>query len=953
MKKFKTIIIAFFILTSVLLSAAFFGGCDFVQYVKTEETNVVSDEVKKLREDYVNKLYLATAEIKFRDKEQKLYEYALQDAVNELNECNLESELKSVFDKHLTAIGEIKTDGEYSYEEETAAINAYRTAVLNQADESYDRDKYHTSQITYLNFVFSNFSANLFDSSDKEEMNVLLQNFYFDIYKEDEILSLINYADIEKYDNSLNEILTKTLNSCIEDIRICGLQENIAEIQEVYEFEVYRCDTINKINNYINLNLYREEQAKGIEDIKKQQLSLVKNATTDTECDNLFREYQIAVYNIPTDEMLYGEELNALKEELKSTLENTYNISLYRANDGITVKELLASFRDTLELITKKEDALSQYFITKNRIDEVKTDSRLSLEEREALIEESYDKIKKDIIDYVAEEKQDEYFLQAESVYESMKDRLSIHGIREEYLSFARGIGVIRAFAESVEFYNEDKFYRSNEQTQVDAIKQEYLSKFTENLSVAEAENLFSEAKGKIDKVKTNDDYWNESVESFRTKLHELYGDAILEEPRSLTSANDYTELANIIDYYAFYQLSGTEFVCDTFRVKLNFAHGDATYVRNEVYWHCELLKSAVDIQAEFDYNSDYIIFSLTAYDFATESNRDTTEEKIKAHNITDFSSDKSNFSKREDDFEGFPFNDYDRQVKVYNSQQLWYALEHKYKPVCEVGSVAESILNEAKQILRSIIMEGMSYEEKIYKIYSWIGENIQFDNQQTNYNYSSDPENYPNERISSLRSHFIEGGIFDKLTVCIGFSKTYLMLLCMEGIDAKLNIARMPYMKGLNTINSMAWSFHTYVYIKINNKWYYSDSEKSDDRANGTYSLNYIMLPKSNASVFDEHMNKDLTGGADLDYYKHFEVLKCKTYVSNKDELQNVLNTIKNNNFKTPFSVFAGYNKCYNDIIEYCDNESNLTFNIINNNSFELIIQLQDKIIDSRKLYV
>ena len=64
---------------------------------------------------------------------------------------------------------------------------------------------------------------------------------------------------------------------------------------------------------------------------------------------------------------------------------------------------------------------------------------------------------------------------------------------------------------------------------------------------------------------------------------------------------------ARIIDYYAFYQLDGESFERDVFRVKLDFAHNFADYIIKDVYWCCELVRSAVGISGEFDRVMDQI----------------------------------------------------------------------------------------------------------------------------------------------------------------------------------------------------------------------------------------------------------------------------------------------------------------------------------------------------------
>lgn len=886
MKKFKVISTIIFLILSLSFVACFCAGCDFIQYVeKSDNSQIISDEVKLLQENYVDKLYAVTSEIKYRENEQKIFDYALQDAVNELYECRSETQLKQVYEKHLTAIGKIKTDDEYSAEEEANAISAYRVAVLGNAEKSYDKQKYSQEQITYFDTVFSTFSGELFETNDREEMNELLQKFYFDVHKEDEILSLINYADISVYEESQKKLLTDKLNKCKVDIRSCIDEECIDGIKDVYKFEVYKRDTVKKLNEYVDLALYRDGQAAQIKLILKEQLNLAEEAETKVEEDNIFREYQIVVYNIPTDEMLYTEELEELKDELNASLGNTYKLSFYREDEGLTVQAELESFQELLETIKKKEDVLSQYLLVKSRLDSVKTAKELDEEDRVNLIEELYVQIQGEIDKNISDADRDTYLAKSELVYSAMYDRVSLDGVRQEYQLFVKEIsgatiGYLRN--ELIEF-NSTIFYRENEQNQVEALKEEYLAKFADDIEIDDAKALLQEAKDAIGVIKTNDDLWNDSVEEFRADLKSLYGDAILEEPRSLTEANDYSELAKIIDYYAFYQLSGTEFVCDTFRVKLNFAHNDAWTELFNVYWYCELIRTAAGMETVFECG-DYFVVKLIPYNFASVSNIKSSVKRFES--AVEFDSDKSKLTARSADFDDFAYYKYSRTINVWNSQQLWYALEHEYVPICKPDSSAEQVMNRAKEILREIIKEGMSDEEKIFQIYTWFGKTGQYD-----WKYQ---QNGQDEELScQLRSYHIEGALFDSFSVCYGFAKTFLLLSRLEGLDVYYVFG--PNSRGIDYNVSV----HGHNYIKLNGNWYVCDPVRSflvsPNFSMPTYE--FFMLPaiKYRVNFFETtiYVHKDIDELIKSEAYLDWS--KCQSLkIKNISAYINDLNDIK-----------------------------------------------------------
>ena len=913
MKKLKVITTVFIIIFSVSLVTCFCFGCDFVKYVEKSENQVISDEVKLLQEEYVDRLYTITSEIKYRENEQKLYEYAVQDAVNELYECRSEAELKQVYEKHLLNIGKIKTDEEYTTEEEVAALSAYRVAVLGQAEESYDKKKYTEEQVTYFDSVLAAFSGEIFETVDREKINELLQKFYFDIHKEDEILSLINFADISVYEDSQQKILRDMLDKCIEDIRSFDKQENIDEAKKVYVFEVYKRNTVKKLNEYVDLRLYRNEQVAEIKKILTEHLKLAEETETNVEADNVFREYQIAVYSIPTDEMLYSDELADLKAELNNSLTGTYKLSFYRENEGQTIQKLLTSFQELLKTLKKKEDVLSQYVILKNKLDSVKTAKDLDEEDRLKLIEELYVDLQNRIEKNIDGLDKDDFLLKAEKAYSDMQDRISLDGVRAVHRVLANEISAkfgaaLDILREELSDYKDTVYYREKEQNEVNSIKEEFLPKFIDELSIDEAKALLLTAKAAIDEIKTNDDLWNDSVTKFRTDLKSLYGEAILEEPKSLTEANDYYELADIVDYYAFYQLSGTEFVCDTFRVKLNFDHNDAWTELVNVYWYCELIRTAVGITSYFENNSDFIVFQLIPYNFASVSNERPALNRLKS--AVEFDSDKSQMTVRSAAFDDFAYYKYERTITVWNSQQLWYALEHEYVPLCVSGSPAELVMNRAKEILREIIMEGMSDEEKIFQIYIWIGNNIQFDSSYKS-SFNSSPF-FPDEKFSLLNSSHIEGALLDKLSVCYSCAKTNLLLLRLEGIKSFYVFGS----TNMQTIDYAIDSGHAYNYVYLNNNWYIQDVERSFGMSPFSgYGLiyGYLLVPAINNYLNFSGRNSKVNSFlwefiesnafTDLKIYKKLEVDNINVFLD-KEQYLNIMECLYGFEYDS-FSVF------------------------------------------------
>ena len=133
----------------------------------------------------------------------------------------------------------------------------------------------------------------------------------------------------------------------------------------------------------------------------------------------------------------------------------------------------------------------------------------------------------------------------------------------------------------------------------------------------------------------------------------------------------------------------------------------------------------------------------------------------------------------------------------VENSQQLWYALEHNYIPICKSGSMAEYVFDECKKVLIKIIKDDMTDYEKIFVIS----------------NYLNDISVYG---IYYGYKRFAEGILFDGGGTCHTYAKAMLILLSIEGIQCKIDFA-------YNDKENMNSSDHVYNYVfsKEDGLWY------------------------------------------------------------------------------------------------------------------------------------
>lgn len=134
----------------------------------------------------------------------------------------------------------------------------------------------------------------------------------------------------------------------------------------------------------------------------------------------------------------------------------------------------------------------------------------------------------------------------------------------------------------------------------------------------------------------------------------------------------------------------------------------------------------------------------------------------------------------RSDTFNSFDIENVQTTINVQTSEQLVFALEMGFKPVCKPGSSAETIYNKAKVILRDICNDNMTNIEKAYAIYTWLVMNVQYDY----HAYNLSITNQISAAQSRLYDSWFAEGVFNKgKAVCEGFAKAFLIMAKLENI--------------------------------------------------------------------------------------------------------------------------------------------------------------------------
>ncbi len=246
--------------------------------------------------------------------------------------------------------------------------------------------------------------------------------------------------------------------------------------------------------------------------------------------------------------------------------------------------------------------------------------------------------------------------------------------------------------------------------------------------------------------------------------------------------------------------------------------------------------------------------FSVGAY---IEKNCKNSEAKnsFERNDATPYNYKEYNYSGRGEyaDFyiEKIPF-----AVEVETTNQLVYAVERGYKPICAPNSSAERVYNKAKTVLNAIVSPRFDDYEKALAIFEYLVLNVQYDDNAANYN-QNDWGNYD--------AWFLEG-VFDKnKAVCDGISKAFSLMCNIEGIPCV----------------QVAGNSHAWCKVKINNGWSIVDPTHGNTLINGSDKSvisheHFMMTEQKKIELgYDGMPYKNIKADYSLNYFalKSFEI--------------------------------------------------------------------------------
>ncbi|MBQ7364303.1 MAG: hypothetical protein IJW46_01750 [Clostridia bacterium] len=662
--------------------------------------------------------------------------------------------------------------------------------------------------------------ADYYELEDSFTYEILVQDAINELNEADSLLKL---EAIYKKHKALIEALPRSFQKVLDELK-------------------------DKITYHVSPSDYREAEQARLASLIEEYCDKLFLSEDEAEAEAVFRTFQAAVYQLTTASEYYAEELAAMKTDYASLLSHTLNYSDYRDAEQALIEETLNAFLQASEAITDKETLTARFEETKATLLLLPTAAARFREEQAALIEEWLKTIADAIEDYTLAETFDRDALEDELLSQTTTEATVFAAASylltliknspskdEEALFDLLGETASTALSHS---YTPAAYRESDQVAMRIAVREA-----TDAMDAAEDAKtllgILDTALLEVSQYETNDALWQKEDLAFQEKLTECFGNATLTPPASLTEASDYEALAAIIDYYAFYQTDYESFLRDTFRVKINFPHKGAQYEINEVYWYCELLRSAVGITGYFETDSDYLVLRLIPYALATKSNTVAPKKVDRYTSVVTLFPDKT-YTPREADFNDFAYLQNEKTLSgIWNTQQLWYALEWGYLPLCVENSPAEQALERAKEILREVVSDDMSIEEKAFAIYTWFGKTQLYDEHYENYLYPADREQFPDSLAATLNSFHAEGALFDNYSVCCAFAKAYLILLRMEGIEAYRIVVHKYTDNAIGNLNRVGYGSHAFVALKgSDGKFYYSDTEEC-------YLLTEETLPK------------------------------------------------------------------------------------------------------------
>ena len=283
-----------------------------------------------------------------------------------------------------------------------------------------------------------------------------------------------------------------------------------------------------------------------------------------------------------------------------------------------------------------------------------------------------------------------------------------------------------------------------------------------------------------------------------------IYGKKYVELRESFFAFDNYTPPQKItsleqfkayLDYVNFYEIDENKYV------DVDFEEYDIAEANNDF---SDLLMSTAMPSFVISYSKKTVsgkkMIAVKVAKGQPELKTYTPTSKPSQFNAIEFGQLNSFNSCRTSAFDDFKYKNFIKEVSVSTTNQLFFALEHRAKPIPLKNSAAEIALSKCKDILRKICDDTLSDLQKAKAIYTYLVQNVE---------YVLPPDTADVYEALSYDAYYVEGVLNNGAAVCDGISKTFSVLMNLEGIRC------------IRTTSSD----HAWNEAFINGKWYTFDA--------------------------------------------------------------------------------------------------------------------------------
>ena len=363
----------------------------------------------------------------------------------------------------------------------------------------------------------------------------------------------------------------------------------------------------------------------------------------------------------------------------------------------------------------------------------------------------------------------------------------------------------------------------------------------------------------------------------------ELYGrselsytiDTSVLEGSLKSQVNSEDELISLFNYLVFTRTY-------SHKVKLNYDYASDEFA-SLLCDRCTV-DSSYQLGTSFNPNNKELTLTLQYKNVNNDNTKSLyTEYSISYYTQHDSLNVKNNESPRSDGFKLF-IDDVTNTFEVATSEQLYYVLEHGYRPIIKSDNTAlKNLYDKMRKVLQDINNDEMTDYEKVLAIYEWLVMNVTYD--RVALQLSSDPN------VSNFHSFYLEGVFGDNLAVCDGISKALVCLCNMEGIPAI-------------RVTGTGRQNHAWNKVCINNSWYVVDATSGGSIINESFEVlthRFFMITDENFSEIYQEDGKyypDFDANGVYDYYDNnyyeYEGHTYKYRCESKSDLVRVLKWFK-----------------------------------------------------------